>query len=155
MGSVDYQHVHPSRYQRLGAFGSVVDTDRRGDSEPPCVVECAVGILDPLGDVLDCDQATEDSVVVHQGEFLDPVTVQDRHSLIQFGAHRRGDQRFGCHEIGDRFGILVCSAEADVAVGQDADKAPARLAYRHAADLVARHQLLRVVERGFGREADW
>ncbi len=56
--------------------------------------------------------------------------------------------------ISSETGWLRIFGEADVAVGEDADQAPAFLGHRDAGDPVARHQLERVGEGLVGRHGD-
>ena len=85
----------------------------------------------------------QEAVVVDERQLLDAVLLQDRLGLLERGAHVGGDQPVGRHELGDRPVEVGAVAEADVAVGEDADEAPVGVGDRHAAELEAVHQLPR------------
>jgi hypothetical protein len=80
-----------------------------------------VGMLAPLEDVLDGDQAAQHAFGVHHRQLLDPVPRQDPLRLFQRGAHRCRDEIGLGHGLVNR--PVELALELEVAVGDDADQA--------------------------------
>ena len=72
------------------------------------------------------------TVGVDERQLLDAVLLQDRLGLLERGADRRGDEPLDGHELGDRPVEVGARAEADVAVGEDADEPAVGVGDRHA-----------------------
>ena len=90
------------------------------------------------------------AVGVDHRQLLDAVLVQEGQRLVGLHALARGDQLAGHHRVHPAGGVAL---EADVAVGDHADQAGA-VDHRDAADVVAAHQLQRVLDGLAGGDGD-
>ena len=107
-----------------------------------------------LEDVFDRDKATQESFVVDQWQLLDAVLLQRGPGVFERGADGGGDESLAGHEIGDRPIEIGASAEPDVAVGENANKAAIVIGNGHAAELETVHQRFGFVQRCGGRKRD-
>ena len=154
MGGIDHEKVHTSRCERFGALSSVGHANGCCNSQTTVRVERSVRVLDPLVDVLNRDQALQNTGLVDQRKFLDPVPVENRYCVLKAGADGCRHETFGRHELGDGLAELAWRAEAYVAIGEDAHETAVGITDRHTADLVTSHQLLGIVEGGGRRQVD-
>ena len=133
MGGVDGDGVDTAPDERLDACLEIVaNPDGGGAAQPPGIVAAGVGELLALLDVLDGDQSGEPAVAVDERQLLDAVALEDRLGVVERRPHRRGDEARRRHEVGDRPVVVGRLAEADVAVGEDADETPVAVGDRHA-----------------------
>ena len=155
MGRVDGDGVDAPADERLDPRLEVVaNADGSGAAQPAGVVAAGVGELLALLDVLHRDQPGEPAVAVDERQLLDAVPLEDRLGLVERRPDGRRDQAGRRHEVGDRAVVVGRLAEADVAVGEDADEAAVAVGDRHAGELEAVHHLLGLVQGGVGVERD-
>src|SRR3989441_11951629 len=77
------------------------DSNRRAHAQASMLILARVGVLDPLGDVLDRDQPLELEAIVDHQELFDTMLVQNLPGLIQRRALRRRDEVLPGHDLGD------------------------------------------------------
>src|SRR5712692_45786 len=111
-----------------------------------------VRVLPALKDVLDGDEALQDTVLVHDRELLDAMLRERLLGLVERRADGRGHQAIFRHGIADW--AIELALELEVTVCDDADQ-PARVVDdRHARDPEPFHQLHRVAQRAVGPQRD-
>ena len=155
MGGVDGDGIDAPTDERLDAGLEIVaDTDGGSAAQAPRFVAAGVGELLALLDVLHRDQPGEPAAAVDERQLLDAVTLEDRLGLVERGTDGCGDEAGRRHEVGDRAVVVGRLAEADVAVGQDADETSIAIGDRHSGELEAVHHLLGLVQRRPGVERD-
>ena len=94
-----------------------------------------------LLDVLDRDEAAQDPGAVHHQQLLDAVGVQQLLRALEAGPLGHRDELLG-HHGADR--LLQIALEANVAVGDDADRPTVSRHHGQARDVVSLHQLERL-----------
>ena len=147
--------VDAHRHERLDALFEVgADTDGGGAAQPAASVPRCVREVEALLDVLDRDQAGESAVGVDERQLLDAMLLEDRLGLVERCADLGGDEAVGGHELGDRTFEVGPFAEADVAVGEDADQAPVGVGDRHPGELELVHQVFGVLQQCGRRQGD-
>ena len=154
MRRVDHDEVAAGLEQRLGPAQPVgTDAGRRADPQPALAVLAGEGMGLGAFDVLDRDQPDAAIGVVHHQELLDPVPVEKPPGRGAVHVLADGDQVVGGHDLADR--PVGIGLETDVAVGQDADQAPAAgLDHRNPGDAVLLLQPQRLAHRAVGRDGE-
>ncbi len=139
MGGVDHQHVHTGGHQRLGTLdGIVTHADGGTDLQPSLAVLGGIGVLQPLANVLEGDEAAQPAVTVNHRELLDAVGPQQLRRLGQGGPQRHGHQTLRRHDLRHR--SIVSVLKPQIPVGQDADKTMVVVNHRQTRDVVPGHQ---------------
>ena len=128
--------VAPGVEQRLGARARVRRaTDGRGDAQPTVLIFVGGGVLPALEDVLDGDEALQQSLLVHDGKLFDPVLREQALRLIERRANWCRHQLFFRHDVTNR--PVELTLELQIAIGDDADELARAIHNRHARDLEA------------------
>ena len=152
VGGVDGDHVHLGVHQRIDTVEHVAGhTHRRAAQQATVGILGGIGILGGLFNILDGDQTAQHAIVIHNGQLFNAVLGQDHLGLLQGGAHGGGDQVLAGHELMD--GAVIIRDKAQVAVGQDTHQL-ATFADRHAGDLVAAHEVFRILNQVIGRKEE-
>ncbi len=121
MGGVDDQCVHADVDEQLGPVERIgPHTQRGGHAQAAVGVLGCLGVVHPLLQVLDGDQAAQPAARIDDGKLFDFVAGEQHLGLIERGALRSGHQRQRRHHLGDQLGVI--GLEAQVAVGEDADE---------------------------------
>jgi hypothetical protein len=97
-----------------------------------------VRVLLGLLDVLDRDQPLQVAAAVDDQQLLDPVLVQELLGPLQRRPLGDGDELLGHHRVD---WLVQVALEADVAVGEDADRPTVAAYHRQPRDAVPLHEL--------------
>src|SRR3989442_757460 len=119
---------------------------------PSVLVLVGVRILAPLEDVFDGDETAEQALLVYDGELLDAMPRENAFRLVQVGADRGGHELVLRHDVTNR--PVQLALELQVAIRDDAGQLAGAIHDRHAGDLEAHHELLRLAQRAVGAERD-
>jgi hypothetical protein len=137
--AVDGQQVGLGLHHFGGALHEVPGrANCRAHAKPSLVVLRGIGVLQPLLDVFDRDQALELKLVIHHEQLLYSVVVKDGLRLVQRRADGNRDQVLLGHDLADR--DVGAGLEAQIAIGQDADQLVV-FGDRHAGDAIVAHHL--------------
>ena len=147
--TITSQPAASSASTRADAIGA--DAHGGAAAQAPVLVLGGGGVLLRLLDVLDGDEAPQLAAGIDDQQLLDAVGVQQLLGFFQAGPLGHGDELLG-HHGADR--LLQVALEADVAVGDDADRAPVGGHHRQARDLVPLHQLQRLGQLLVGADGD-
>ena len=151
MGAVQHQHVHPGVDQGAGTVQHVAgDADGGSAQQAAGSVLGGVGVFQDLLNVLDGNEALELVILVHDGQLLDAVLLEDGLGLIQGGALQAGDQVFMGHDLFDA--AVHIGLELHVAVGDDADQAAGLIHNGDAGDTELAHESVRIAQGVAGAE---
>ncbi len=153
MGGVDHDQVNLGLDERFRAGkAAVADCRCRRNAQPPGRVLGRIGIGHGLFNVLDRDEPRAPIGVVDDQQFLDPPRMEQppRFFRTHARAHRR--QIVARHQFRHR--LMRVFGKADIAVRDDADQPTIRLHHWNPADLVPRHQPLRLRQRCVGGNGD-
>src|SRR6266542_2705351 len=143
---VDHQTINARFDQFVGAFAKVAGgPNSGGDPQTSQVVLGGVRIFDCFLNIFDSDQALDALISINNQQFLDPVFLQHSFGLFERSANRNGYQRLFGHDFRDW--NLEASLKPQVAIGNDADKVPIFIYYRHTADVESLHHLKRFPHR--------
>ena len=156
MGGVDADDIDTLGEKELNAFFEI-DADTHGGThhEPSRGVDGGVGIVGFLLDVLDGDEPLQAAFRVHERQFFDAVFLQDGPRLGEGRADSGGDEVFMGHEVAHRTEVVLGTAEADVAIGQYADKLPgSALDDGYSGDVEARHDAARLRQTRCGAQTE-
>ena len=146
VGGVDDDGVGAGLHQGVDTVHHVGrDAHTGGHAQTAVAVLAGVGTLLGLHDVAVGDEAHELALLVHHGQLLDLVLLQDVGSLGKGGAHMGGDE-LGDHDLAQR--ALHVALEAQVAVGHHADEHAVLVHDGDAADAVLLHQVQGVLHLG-------
>ncbi len=121
----------------------------RPHQQPAAGIHGCIWILNLLLNILDCNQASQVTFLIHQQELLNPVLLQDCFGFVQRSVGRCSDQVFMRHELADRAGMVVGTAKADIAVGQNANQLVRPWIHDgNTADVKLPHNCFRLTQRG-------
>src|ERR1044072_5070790 len=130
-----------------------IERDQASSPAPPAA-QAAVGVLGGhrvllgLDEVLDRDEPAEHPGAVDERELLDLAPAQQAQRGLGGDAHLRGDEVLGGHDVAHP--ARVVDLEAYVAVGDDADQAPALVDHRQPGDAELRAERVDLGERVLG-----
>ena len=149
---VERHHVHLRLDQLRHALQHVCGcADGRAAQQAARRIPCGIRVLHGFLNVLDRDEALQVAVLVHNRELLNAVLAEDLLRLLERRPHRRGHQVLLGHHGGDLLVEVRLGHEPQVAVGDDADQF-AVLADRHTGNFVARHDVVRIMDKVVRRE---
>ena len=151
---VEHDNVNLRLDERRNAFEHVGRrTDRRAAKQAAAGVARGIRVLHGLFNILDRDEALEVALFIDDRELFDSVAAKNFLCVQHGGADRRGDKVFLRHDVGDLLVEVLVGHEAEVAVRDDADEL-AVLTDRHAGDLVAAHEAVRLAHRVVRRKVE-
>jgi len=131
VGRVHDDHVAPGGEQRFGAGLRVARApDGRRDAQPAVLILVGVGVLPPLEDVLDRDQALQHATLIHHRQLLDAMLSEQPFRFFERRPDRSGDEALLGHRLADR--SVQLALELQIAVRDDADELPRAVHDRHA-----------------------
>ena len=138
MRRVDDEDIHPCIHESPRAIAIVRRADRRRYAESSVLILVRVREVAPLVDVLDGNQAAQNSLLVHYGQLLDPMLAEYRLRFVEGGADRRGDEVLRRHRFAER--AVEIALELEIAVGNDSDELSIAIDDGNAGDLEALHE---------------
>ncbi len=137
---VDDEHVDFGADQGGRALERVrADPHGGSDTQPAALVLRRERVALALLDVLDGDQAFEPSCLVDDRQLLDLVPAEDQLRLLERRSDGCRDETIARHHLAGA--LLGLGAEAEVAIGEDADQDAVGIGDRNARHAVAGHQL--------------
>ena len=117
--------------------------DSRAAEQTAAFVSCRVRVLHSFFNIFNRDEALQIALFIDNRKLFDSVVAQDLLCILEGGTDRRGDEVILRHDVFDFLVEIGAGHEAQVAVRDDADEL-AVFADRHAGDLVAAHEVIRL-----------
>ena len=140
MGGVDDDGVGAGVDQCLHAVEGVGgDAHSGGHAQAALLVLAGHGLVLGLGDVLIGDEPHQVVVLVHHGQLLNLVLLQNLGSVHQVRLLVRGDEVLLRHHL--LYGAVQAALKAQVAVGDDAHEALLVVDHGYASDVVFGHDV--------------
>ena len=151
MGRVDDNGVGTGTHQRLHAVERVNgDTHAGSHAQAALVVLAGHGLVLCLGDVLIGDEAHQAASLVHHGQLLNLVLLQNLGGIRQVGLLVSGHQVLLRHHV--LHGAVQPALEAQVTVGDNAHQVLLVVHHGNAANVILRHDFQRLGHRAAQRD---
>jgi hypothetical protein len=153
VGGIKDEGVHAHGNQGRGAVQYVARHAQGGGAQQPAGrVLGGVGVLQDLFNVLDGDESLELVILVHYGELLYLVLLEDGLGFVEGGADKACDKVLVGHDLIDLAGHVLLKFH--IAVGDDADKPAGFIHDGHAGDAKLCHKCVGVGKRVAGRQGE-
>ena len=153
MGGIYGDSVHPDMYEGVHAVQEVgSNPDGSPYDQAPVVVFAGNRVVLHLHDVLVGDEAYQYALLVHDGQFLNLIALQDFLGFLQGSPNRGRHEVATGHNLRD--GAVQVCFKAEVAVRQDTGQTPIGGDNGDTADFEAGHQLQGIGHARIGRKGD-